>query len=1601
MPNKVGDVEIDRDGKRVLVVGHGPIGHSFIEKLMETQQGFVISVLCEEPRPAYNRVMLTQYFADRDSSKHDEMKLSYCTETFLQESGVQLIYGRAIAVDRAAKCVTYTENKSESVALVTYDILVMATGSYCFVPPTPGMTVPARKNAQWPDDPASRPDGVFVYRTIEDLDAMIAAAQSGARRAAVIGGGLLGLEAAKAVYDLKMESHVLEMAPYLMPTQLNEAAGRVLTKKIEALDIKVHTGVKILEVVHDHEKVVGIKVIENGAAEPVTIAVDIVVVSCGVRPRDELAKGCGLEIGGRGGVKVDTGLQSSDPSIYAIGEVAAIGGTFCYGLWAPGVEQAEVLVKNLVEGPGAAQYVKSDLSTKLKLLGVEVASFGRSMDFWMKRQFDCVDEQQVVSLENANPFEGTYRKLCFTPDGKILLGGLLVGDAKDYTKLLQLCQKDPEFVVPDVTFKLSVTANKIKDVPPAPAKTVEPSKKTDVMKAVPRVEGSDGVNTGTQRVLVVGHGPIGHSFIEKLTERQAGFAISVLCEEPRPAYNRVMLTQYFADRDSNKQDQMKLSYCTEASLQESGVRLIYGRATAVDRDAKSVTYTENSSGTVVSVAYDVLVMATGSYCFVPPTPGMVIPERKNPQWPDDPASRPDGVFVYRTIEDLDGMVAAAKSGARKAAVIGGGLLGLEAAKAVYDLKMESHVLEVAPYLMPTQLNEAAGRVLTKKIEALDIKVHAGVKILEVLHEGGKVVGIKVVEKGAAEPVTIEVDMVVVSCGVRPRDELAKGCGLETGGRGGIKVDVGLRSSDPSIYAIGEVAAIGGTFCYGLWAPGVEQAEVLVNNLVEGPRTSEYVESDLSTKLKLLGVEVASFGRSMDFWMKRQFDEKDSGIMSLECMNQLENSYRKLCFSADGTKLMGGILVGDAKDYTKLLQLSKKEDLGDMDPESLTYKKPAPGDASGAAPADGGDGTGLADDDLVCTCIGLSKKQIADAVTDKEATTIPLLKKCTKVGTGCGGCVTPVGAVPKILANTLKKLGKTGPVGICCHFAFSRRELFDIVRVKEIKSFDAALQAVGTGTEGCEICKPILASIIGGLWNEHILRDSRDMMQDTNDRFCANIQKTGTYSVIPRCAGGDMKPEEFIAFGNIAKKYGLWTKITGAQRLGMFGAPAHLLPTIWKELAEAGMESGQAYGKALRAVKSCVGSTWCRYGQQDSVTMAVTLENRYKGIRSPHKIKMGVSGCLRECAEAQGKDVGLIATQKGYNLYVCGNGGARPVHAALLAVDVDEVTAITYIDRVLMFYISTAKHLQRTAPWLEELPGGIDYLRKVVIDDVLGICQDLENMLMHSHRNYRCEWKEVAYDTDLHKKFQQYVNTTETQNSEHIEYIDVRGQRHPNIYSWPDITGPAVFAKEKAPVEGSEDAQGWAWVFGGLAVDYPSRGGGLAVKHGQAELAVFCLPGSGENTGRWFATQNICPTKQARTISRGLVGVTPDGRVTLADPIYKSTYELETGKGLSNPALNLSTFLVRVDQQGQVLLWLPKAETLSAAFEKQASDAAEAVGFKRPPSNVEGTGLTPTASVASSKSSIAGSEKSQAGSAAASLKNSPVTSPRRSASNLDW
>jgi nitrite reductase (NADH) large subunit len=317
-------------------------------------------------------------------------------------------------------------------------------------------------------------------------------------------------------------------------------------------------------------------------------------------------------------------------------------------------------------------------------------------------------------------------------------------------------------------------------------------------------------------------------------------------------------------------------------------------------------------------------------------------------------------------------------------------------------------------------------------------------------------------------------------------------------------------------------------------------------------------------------------------------------------------------------------------------------------------------------------------------------------------------------------------------------------------------------------------------EGCEICKPAVASILASTWNEYVLKREHVGLQDTNDRYLANIQKDGTYSVVPRLAGGEVTPDQLIVLGLVAKKYGLYTKVTGGQRIDMFGARLDQLPAIWSELVAAGFESGHAYGKALRTVKSCVGSTWCRYGVQDSVGLAVRVENRYKGLRAPHKLKGAVSGCARECAEAQGKDFGVIATERGYNLYVCGNGGMKPQHAVLLASDVDEPTLVRYLDRFLMFYVRTADRLQRTASWLNALEGGIEYLKSVVIDDSLGICAELEADMDRVIDAYQCEWKTTVEDPERVAAFRPFVNSDDPDPS--VAFVRERNQHRPATWS---------------------------------------------------------------------------------------------------------------------------------------------------------------------------------------------------------------------------
>jgi nitrite reductase (NADH) large subunit len=821
-----------------------------------------------------------------------------------------------------------------------------------------------------------------------------------------------------------------------------------------------------------------------------------------------------------------------------------------------------------------------------------------------------------------------------------------------------------------------------------------------------------------KRIVVIGNGMVGQRFLEQLVPRGGDFDITVFCEEPRPAYDRVQLTSFFSGKTADD-----LNLAPRKFFQDRKLTLRLNDAVlAIDAQRKVVR-----SARYREVPYDQLVLATGSYPFVPPVAGK---DRRD-------------CFVYRTIEDLEVITAAARR-SKVGTVIGGGLLGLEAAKALQDLGLETHIVEFAPRLMAVQLDDSAGRLLRRKIEALGAKVHLQRNTKEI------VAGTERRQRLAfADGTSLETDLVVFSAGIRPRDELARAAGLAIGERGGIQIDSRCRTSNPDIYAIGECALWQGRI-FGLVAPGYQMAEVAARNLAGDD--VQFLGADMSTKLKLMGVDVASIGDAHGATpdsLNYVFTDEATGV------------YKKLVVK--DKRLLGTILLGDTSDYGPLLQLMLNGVPLPAHPEELILPVRT-----------GGKGVGvdaLPDAALVCSCNSVSKGRICEAVKG-GCTTLGALKKATKCATSCGGC----GPLAKsIIDLELKKQGVAVANHLCEHFAHSRQELFHLVKLHGIRTFDELVARHGKG-RGCDICKPAVASILASCWNEMILKPKHAPLQDTNDHFLANLQKDGTYSIVPRVPGGEITPEKLIVLGQVAKRHGLYTKITGAQRIDLFGARVEQLPLIWRELVDAGFESGHAYGKALRTVKSCVGSTWCRYGVQDSVALAIDIENRYRGLRAPHKIKMAVSGCTRECAEAQGKDVGVIATEKGWNLYVCGNGGMKPRHADLLATDLDERTLIRYIDRFLMFYIRTGDRLQRTSVWLENLEGGVDYLRKVVCEDSLGIGAELEADLQRHVESYECEWKKAIETPEILKRFRHFVNSDEPDGN--VVFVAERGQIRP-------------------------------------------------------------------------------------------------------------------------------------------------------------------------------------------------------------------------------
>ncbi|WP_029151594.1 nitrite reductase large subunit NirB [Methylovulum miyakonense] len=825
-----------------------------------------------------------------------------------------------------------------------------------------------------------------------------------------------------------------------------------------------------------------------------------------------------------------------------------------------------------------------------------------------------------------------------------------------------------------------------------------------------------------QTLVVIGNGMVGQNFLAGLVAAANGqYNIVTFCEEPRPAYDRVHLSEFFSGKTAED-----LSLVEDGFFANHGITIHLGdRAVTIDREAKTVT-----SAKGVAVQYDKLVLATGSYPFVPPVPGH---ERKN-------------CLVYRTIEDLEAMTAAAKTG-KIGTVVGGGLLGLEAAKALKDLGLETHVVEFAPRLMAVQIDEAGGAVLRRKIEALGVTVHTNKNTSQIV-DGDTCVN----KMCFADGEELETDVVLFSAGIRPRDDIARSCGLEIGQRGGIVINNQCQTSDPDIYAIGECALWNGMI-FGLVAPGYAMARTVIAGLTGGE--ASFTGADMSTKLKLMGVDVASIGDA---------HARTQGAMVFTYQNGASEVYKRLVVSEDNKRLLGAVLVGDANEYGTLLQYCQNGIELPENPDSLIL------------PRLSGEPAGLGPDALpataqICSCYEVSKGAICSAI-EAGCTTVNALKAETKAGTGCGGCVP---LLKSVLNCELAKHGYEVNTDLCEHFAYTRQDLYNLVRIGEIRTFDELLAKHGKG-HGCEICKPAVGSILASHWNDYILKQEHLGLQDTNDTFLANMQKDGTYSVVPRIPGGEISPDMLIAMGQVGKKYHLYTKITGGQRIDLFGARLEQLPAIWKELIAAGFETGHAYGKSLRTVKSCVGSTWCRYGVDDSVGLAIELENRYKGLRSPHKIKFAVSGCTRECAEAQGKDVGVIATENGWSLYVCGNGGMKPRHADLFATGLDKETLIKYIDRFLIFYVRTADRLQRTSVWMENMEGGLDYLKSVVIADKLGLCDELEQQMARVVDTYQCEWKTTIENEDKLKRFRHFINSD--QADDNVVFVEERGQIRP-------------------------------------------------------------------------------------------------------------------------------------------------------------------------------------------------------------------------------
>ena len=775
--------------------------------------------------------------------------------------------------------------------------------------------------------------------------------------------------------------------------------------------------------------------------------------------------------------------------------------------------------------------------------------------------------------------------------------------------------------------------------------------------------GPDTTKAVKEKLVVIGNGMAGCRAVEEILARDpARFEVVIFGAEPRVNYNRIMLSPVLAGEKAF--DDIVIN--PQGWYDDNGITLIGGDPVAsIDRATKTVVA---RSGRVEP--YDRLLIATGSDPFIIPVPGKDLA----------------GVVTFRDLDDVDTMLAAAEAGG-DAVVIGGGLLGLEAAHGLSLRGMKVTVVHLMPTLMERQLDEAAGWLLQNELEGRGQTILTGANTREILGVEGKVVGIEL-EDGTR----IKADIVVMAAGIRPATGLARAAGLEC--ERGIMVDDHMVTSDPDILAVGECVQHRGQ-CYGLVAPLWDMCRALADGVTGRP--SGYEGSVTSTKLKVSGIDLFSAG---DFCAG---DDREDIVMR----DAARGIYKRLV--VQDNRLVGAVLYGDTADgswYFDLLR--KEEDITDIR-EALIFGQAF---ASGGALADPNAAVAaLSDDAEICGCNGVSKGQVVACITT-GANSLDAVRSGCKASASCGSCTN---LVESLLAMTLgDDAVASGPKTLCKCTSFTHDDVRRLILEKELKAIPQVMQELHWSTpDGCSSCRPALNYYLLCAWPGVYEDDQKSRF--VNERMHANIQKDGTYSVVPRMWGGITNPRELRAIADVTEKYNArMVKVTGGQRLDIFGIRKEDLPAVWADLNAAGMVSGHAYGKSLRTVKTCVGSEWCRFGTQDSTGLGVKLEQMSWGSWMPHKFKMAVSGCPRNCAEATIKDFGVVCVDSGYELHIGGNGGIKVRATDLLCKVETEEEALEMAAAFVQLYREDAHYLERTAPWLERK--GLDWIKGQLFDE---------------------------------------------------------------------------------------------------------------------------------------------------------------------------------------------------------------------------------------------------------------------------------------------